>query len=110
MNVPTENLQIISGPDGAPAFVVIPYADYMAGQPESGFIPNEVVGMIVNDGLTLVAAWRKYLKLTQAEVAERIGISQSAYAQQEKSEAPRRDTLKKIALAFGISLEQLSED
>ncbi|MBP5146750.1 transcriptional regulator, partial [Pseudomonas protegens] len=29
MNVPTD-IQIIHGPDGSPAFVVIPYAQYMA--------------------------------------------------------------------------------
>lgn len=29
MNAPT-NIQTIMGPDGKPAFVVIPYADYIA--------------------------------------------------------------------------------
>lgn len=33
MNAPTgTNVQLIYGPDGAPAFVVIPYAEYIAGR------------------------------------------------------------------------------
>jgi len=77
---------------------------------EPDLIPNEVVGMVVNEDTTMVAAWRRYLGLTQAQVAERIGISQSAYAQQEAARKPRQTTLHKIATALGITVEQLSED
>lgn len=110
MNAHTENVQIINGPDGVPAFVVIPYADYLASHTAPDLIPNEVVGMVVNEDITMVAAWRRHLGLTQAQVAERIGITQSAYAQQEVARKPRKATLEKIAAALGITLEQLSED
>jgi predicted transcriptional regulator len=46
--------------------------------PQGDAIPHEVVGLTVKKGYTLVRAWREYLRLTQAEVAERMGISQAA--------------------------------
>lgn len=106
MNAPT-NIQIINGPDGNPAFVVIPYADYVAQSAvEQGLIPHDVVSRTV-DGATPVRAWREHLGLTQAEMAERMDITQSAYAQQEGRENLRRSTLEKIAKAMGISVDQL---
>ncbi|MBD1555203.1 helix-turn-helix domain-containing protein [Pseudomonas typographi] len=102
MNTPT-NVQIINGPDGMPAFVVVPYAQYVKDHPVEDLVPNEVVGYMVKEGLTPIAAWRKHLGLSQAEVATRIGISQSAYAQQEQAARPRKPTRLKIANALGVS-------
>ena len=45
--------------------------------------------------------------VTQAELAARLGISQSAYAQQESSERLRKSSLERIAAALGITPEQL---
>ena len=101
MNTPT-NVQIIHGADGRPAFVVVPYADYIASHPVEDLVPNEVVGYMVKDGMTAIAAWRRHLGLTQAEVAERLGISQSAYAQQENAARPRKATRERIAKALNI--------
>lgn len=106
MNTPT-NIQIIHGADGRPAFVVLPYADYIANRPQHDLVPNEVVGYMVKEGMTAVAAWRRHLDLTQAEVARRLGISQSAYAQQEAAERPRKATREKIAAALGIPVQSL---
>lgn len=106
MNAPT-NIQIINGPSGAPAFVVIPYDEYIANQTKGeGLIPHSVISSTV-DGATPVRAWREYLGLTQADVAVRLGISQSAYAQQENSERLRKTSLERIAAVLGISTEQL---
>ncbi|MFP3502339.1 helix-turn-helix domain-containing protein [Burkholderia sp. SIMBA_062] len=106
MNAPI-NIQVINGPDGTPAFVVIPYADYVAEhQGAHGTIPHAVVSRTV-DGATPARAWREHLGLTQAEVAERLGVSQSAYAQQEASERLRKSSRAKIAAALGIADEQL---
>lgn len=104
MNAPT-NIQIINGPDGKPAFVVIPYDEYKKSRAES-MIPHEVVCATV-DGATPVRAWREHLRLTQAEVAERLGIAQSSYAKQEASDSLRRSSIEKIAAALGITFEQL---
>lgn len=106
MNAPT-NIQIIHGPGGVPAFVVIPYGEYVASRTqEGGFIPHAVVSSTV-DGATPVRAWREHLGLTQAEVAARLGVSQSAYAQQENSTRLRKASIHRIAAALGISAAQL---
>lgn len=101
MNTPT-NVQIIRDADGRPAFVVVPYADYIASHPVEDVVPNDVVGYMVKDGMTAIAAWRRHLGLTQAEVAERLGISQPAYAQQEAANRPRKATRERIAKALDI--------
>lgn len=106
MNAPT-NIQIINGPDGKPAFVVIPYADYVAEHnTDRNLIPHDVVSRTV-DGATPVRAWREHLGLTQADMADRLGISQPAYAQQEGSDRLRKSSREKIAAALGINAEQL---
>ena len=102
------DFQTILGTDGQPAFVVVPYADFrrMAGGFTPGTIPHAVVSAEV-DGASATKAWREYLRLTQAEVAARMGISQAAFAQMENAKRPRKTTLQKIADAMGLELEQL---
>jgi len=58
--------------------------------------------------MTLLRAWREYLGLTQAEVAEKAGITQSALSQMENGESKlRKATRIKLAAAMGINHEQL---
>jgi DNA-binding XRE family transcriptional regulator len=71
-------------------------------------IPNAIVNKIINKDMTPIRAWREHLDLTQTEVARRLGISQSAYAQQESNEPVRKATREKIAQALGIVAEQLA--
>ncbi|WP_416422838.1 helix-turn-helix transcriptional regulator [Pseudomonas sp. App30] len=104
-NAPT-NIQVINDPDGKPAFVVIPYDQYIATHGCADLIPHEVVSRVV-DGLTPIRAWREYLDLTQEEVARRLGVTQPAFAQQEAVARPRKATREKIAAAFGIRPQQL---
>ena len=108
MNERTE-FQIIVGQDGKPAFVVVPYAQFRRMQ--SGFthgtVPNEVVNLSFERGVSAMAAWREHFSLTQAEVADRIGITQAAYAQMERVKQPRKATLEKVAAALGLEAEQL---
>ena len=107
MNAPIE-FQTITGADGKPAFVVVPYEVFLRQyRRERGLIPNEVVGAAVA-GASLLQAWREYLRLTQAEVAGRMGVSQAAYAQMEAAKRPRKSTLVKVAAAMGLALEQLA--
>jgi transcriptional regulator with XRE-family HTH domain len=75
--------------------------------PEGDSIPHKVVGLTVKKGYPLVRAWREYLKLTQAEVADRMGISQAALSQMEAGgKRLRKATLEKPAAAMGIRVEQ----
>jgi predicted transcriptional regulator len=71
-------------------------------------IPNAVANKVINKDMTPIRAWREHLGLTQTEVARRLGISQSAYAQQEAKEPVRKATREKIAQALGILPEQLA--
>jgi DNA-binding XRE family transcriptional regulator len=105
-NVLTD-IQTIKGPDGAPAFVVLPYADFLRHfAHEEGLIPHDVVSATV-DGASPMRAWREYLGLTQADVAARLGVSQAAYAQTEAAVRPRKATLARVAKALRIGVEQL---
>lgn len=71
------------------------------------YVPNEVVALMIHHRWTAIRSWREHLNLTQEEVAARIGISQSAYAQQESSKRLRPMSLERIAAALGLSVEQL---
>ena len=104
------NVQTIIGPDGNPAYAVIPYAEYLrlSGGERDNTIPNEVAGRVIMDEMSPARAWREHLNLTQAEIASRLGITQSAYAQQENSaKRPRKASREKLAAAFGLLPEQL---
>ena len=106
MNVLTD-IQTINGPDGEPAFVVVPFAEFMrrfAGQ--DPLIPHDVVSATV-DGATPMKAWREHLRLTQSEVASRMGVTQAAYAQTEAAVRARKATRGRVAAAMRISVEQL---
>lgn len=108
MNARTE-FQVIVGKDGKPAFVVLPYDQFrrMKGGFTQGTVPNEVVNLSFERGVSAMAAWREHFGLTQAEVAGRIGITQAAYAQMERVKQPRKATLDKVASALGLEVEQL---
>lgn len=112
MNALTDGVQILRDAGGHPAFAVLPFAQYQAlvsGKPKAEpAIPGKVVDLHFDKGLTPVAAWREHLRLTQAEVAVRMGVTQAAYAQMEAAKRPRKATLEKIAAAMGLALEQLS--
>ncbi|WP_411378807.1 helix-turn-helix domain-containing protein [Pseudomonas sp. MPB26] len=100
------HIQVINDAAGKPVFVVIPYRQYLSQQSKGHLIPGGVVDLII-EGLTPIRAWREYLNLTQQAAAERLGISQSAFAQQESVKKPRRATRARIAKAFGIDVRQL---
>lgn len=104
------NVQFIEQ-NGKPAFAVIPYEEYLRLLPsEDVTIPHEVVGLVVKKGMNLVKAWRKYLGLTQAQVAKKAGMSQAALSQMEKGEKNlRTKTLEKLAVAMGLKVEQLQD-
>ncbi len=72
----------------------------------TNLIPHDVVSRTVG-GATPLRAWREHLGLTQAEVAERLAITQSAYAQQENSQRLRKASRDRIAVALGITGAQL---
>lgn len=52
-----------------------------------------------------IKAWRECLRLTRAELAARLGITQAAFAQMESARRPRKATLQKVAEALGLELQ-----
>ncbi len=100
--------------NGKPAFAVIPWNEYQALihkriEPDESdvWFPNEVVKANVR-GESLIRAWREYFKLTQAELANKARMKQSALARLESGNTrPRKTTLSKLSEAMGISVDQL---
>ncbi|MES2187299.1 MAG: helix-turn-helix transcriptional regulator [Pseudomonadota bacterium] len=106
MNKPID-FQTINGPDGKPAYVVLPYADFVERYAQDrDLIPHAVVEAAV-DGASITKAWRLHLDLTQDAVAQRMGVTQSAYAQLESSAKLRKSSRERIAAALGIMPGQL---
>lgn len=115
MSTRTE-VQTILDAKGRPAFAVVPFAEYetllerarASTVRERGLIPHAVVNLMFDgEGMSIARAWREHLGLTQADVAERMGISQAALAQMESAKRPRKATRDKLAAALGIEAEQL---
>ena len=103
-----DEVQFIRGIDGRPEFVVLPISLYesLLGGNKNGCFPRDVA-VRIEAGETPARAWREHLELTQAEVASRMGISQSAYAQLEASPKCRPASRRKIAEALGIPASYL---
>jgi len=116
MNAHTD-FQVIEQ-DGKPIFAVVPWERFQemaeawrAAQIREQGIPQEVVERHVVGGLSLVAAWREHLGMTQAEVARRAGMKQSAVARIERGDSrPRHATLRRLATAMGLHAGQLLAD
>lgn len=110
MNALIKHTQIIEN-NGKPAFAVIPYVDFIKikhqlEKPEDKtLIPHEVVVLNILKGMSMIKAWRTHLKITQAHLAAKAGITQAALSQIEKSDAkPHKATLKKIAEAMNLTI------
>ncbi len=112
MKTPTNNEVQIITQGGKPAFAVVPYDQWLelSKQSDDAYIPHEVVGYQLKNECSLIAAWRKHKKLTQVELARRIGITQAALSQLEKQGSkPQANTLKKVAAALEVDVNQLTE-
>jgi DNA-binding XRE family transcriptional regulator len=94
-----------------PAFVVVPYADYqqLFEHDSDVLIPHDVVKLQTQYQCNLLGAWRRFRGLTQQAFAEKMGISQSAVAQMEKTDNPRSKTLDAAAAILGCEPEQLND-
>lgn len=75
---------------------------------ENDLVPHSIVVAVLQDGVSPVKAWREHLGLTQADIAERMGVSQSDYAEQESATKKLSKTSReKLAAALGIIAAQL---
>lgn len=71
-------------------------------------IPNDVVNIMFDQDVSLLAAWRIYRNLSQYDVAARTGLTQSAISQAERKESkPQKKTRVKLAKIYQCTPEQL---
>lgn len=79
-------------------------------QGEQG-VPGEVVGLMLNDGLSPVAAWRKFRGLSQADLAAKAGCSQVWLSKIESGAARGTAKLRRaIAKALDAPLWSIEDD
>ncbi|MEW6178263.1 MAG: helix-turn-helix transcriptional regulator [Pseudomonadota bacterium] len=79
-------------------------------QGEQG-VPGEVVGVMLNDGLSPVAAWRKFRGLSQADLAAKAGCSQVWLSKIESGAARGTAKLRRaIAKALDAPLWSIEDD
>jgi DNA-binding XRE family transcriptional regulator len=126
------DVQFIKDGNGEPQFVVIPYDLWfrlrlgqaaLEGNHEEGWeeipyepdeyddvgIPNHIVNIMDAEGVSLQAAWRIASGLSQQEVAEKLGITQSAVSQLESPDSrPQKRTREKLAAIYGCTQSQIS--
>jgi len=101
-------VQIIRDAAGSPQYAVLPYCVYerLLGSCEKTHVPHTIVDKML-DGASSARAWREQLGLSTAEVANRMNISQEAYAQLELSERLGPASRRKISRALGLEIEQI---
>ncbi|MDK9358639.1 MULTISPECIES: helix-turn-helix domain-containing protein [Lelliottia] len=126
------DVQFIADADGNPQYAVIPYADYFrmllqtaeyddeneddweridkeSGTDDGVGLPNDVCSIMTYENVSLQAAWRILRGLSQQEVADKLGISQSAVSQLEALDSrPQKRTREKLAAIYGCTQEQIS--
>ncbi|ECG8512469.1 XRE family transcriptional regulator [Salmonella enterica] len=98
--------RLVSEADSDDRYESIPYE---AGEHDDETIPHDVVSIMVDEDVSLLAAWRIYRRMTQKEVAELLGVKQSAVSQFEKVETPRKATLEKLAEIYDCRTGQLAD-
>ncbi|CAB3717480.1 hypothetical protein LMG26690_03626 [Achromobacter animicus] len=106
--------------DGKPAFVVLPYAEYLAliraynaprrhrvRIPADGSIPHEVFLLMTLNDWSVIRAWRKFLGMTRAQMADGLDIRRSSYTAMEATGARlNKDTREQIAVLLGLRFDQ----
>ncbi|POP43458.1 transcriptional regulator [Superficieibacter electus] len=127
------SIQYIKDEKGNPQYVVIPYDVYFQMRLHSAEtetqseaegwedipyehdkyddvgIPDDIITLMSEEKVSLQAAWRIYKGLSQQEVAEKLGISQSAVSQLESPDSrPQKRTREKLAALYGCTQEQIS--
>ncbi|MGL4428139.1 MAG: helix-turn-helix domain-containing protein [Silvania sp.] len=125
-------VQIIKDDEGKAQYAVIPYDEYfwmclqMAELDDETdddleeieiehdihddvWLPGEVCSIMTWQEVSLQAAWRIHCGLSQQDVADKLGISQSAVSQLEAVDSrPQKRTREKLAAIYGCKQEQIS--
>ena len=114
--------------DGQPAFVILPYDEYLAIQEkledlddveayrkarvalergDDELLPHEMVERLLNENP--VRVWREHRGLKQKELAARVSVTTSMLSQIESgNKQGSLETLKQIAAALRVDLDDLT--
>lgn len=125
-------VQLIKDDEGNPQYVVIPYNEYFqmrlkmaeyddeqedmwedipyeSDEYDCVPLPDSVCDIMDKEKVSLQAAWRILRGLSQQEVADKLGVSQSAVSQLEAIDSrPQKRTREKLAAIYGCTQEQIS--
>ncbi len=127
------SLQIIHDQQGNELFVVLPIDEYkvlqhykeiatLDDEQEEGWeeisvqtsdnddevIPHQVIDIMLEQDISLLAAWRIYRGLSQYDVARKTGLTQSAISQAErKNSTPHTKTCERLAVIYQCRVQQL---
>lgn len=125
-------IQFIKDDEGKTQYVVIPYNEYFRmclkmaelddetdedleeiddehDEYDDVPLPDVVCRIMTRENVSLQAAWRIHRGLSQQEVADKLGISQSAVSQLESVDSrPQKRTREKLAALYGCTQEQIS--
>ncbi|MEN5281133.1 helix-turn-helix transcriptional regulator [Serratia marcescens] len=116
-------LQYIHDDSGKPLYVVLPLDEYKklvsqrnddesipyrADEHDDETVPHEVVSIMLNQDVSLIAAWRIFRGLSQYDVAEKLGTTQSAVSQWEAPHSkPQKKTREKLAALYRCQPAQM---
>lgn len=76
-----------------------------------GTVPGPVLNLMLDEGLSPIAAWRKYRGMTQAELAAAAGCTQAGLSQLESGVRHGRPKLRKaLAKALNAPLWSLDDE
>ncbi|MBV7387814.1 helix-turn-helix transcriptional regulator [Pasteurellaceae bacterium TAE3-ERU1] len=103
--LPIREFERLSALDDEQSFKDIPY---QADEHDNTRVPDDVVDIMFEQDVSLLAAWHIYRGLSQYDVAEKAGITQSAISQAEKKGAkPQAKTCERLAKVYDCLPEQL---
>ncbi|MFD1806847.1 helix-turn-helix domain-containing protein [Pasteurella oralis] len=92
--------------DNQTIWVDVPYE---ASSHDEVTIPHDVLAIMLEQNVSLLAAWRIYRKLSQHDAAKKTGLTQSVISQAEKQNSkPQRKTCERLAKIYHCKPEQLT--
>ncbi|MDO5679780.1 MAG: helix-turn-helix transcriptional regulator [Pelistega sp.] len=118
-------IQFINDSAGQAEYVVMPVAEYKrlvaledelefqdiayhADEHDDVTIPHEVVNLMLDQDVSLLAAWRIFRGMSQQEVAQITGLTQSSISQAEKKASkPQSKTCERLAAVYQCEPSQL---
>ena len=119
------NIQYINDNQGRPLYALVPIAEFerLTADDEAYWedipveqeydssvtIPGAVVDIMFDKNISIAAAWRLYRGMSQADAAERLGITQSALSQiEKKGNRVQEKTRAQLADIYQCSAAQLA--